>query len=95
MLRVVSLRPACCGSPESAAAEGQERGLAPLGYQAPSGGWRATKVDVPFIEPRFLMKNNPKKPHNKLKKAQTTLRGKKLNLELKLGGESDNPTTYI
>jgi len=26
------------------------------------------------------MKNNPKKPHNKLKKAQTTLREKKLNL---------------
>ena len=27
--RVVSLRPACCSSPESEAAEGQERGLAP------------------------------------------------------------------
>jgi hypothetical protein len=39
------------------------------------------------------MKNNPKKPHNKLKKAQTTLREKKLNLELKLGGESDYPTS--
>ena len=39
------------------------------------------------------MKNNPKKPHNKLKKAQMTLRENKLNLELKLGGESDNPTS--
>ena len=46
-----------------------------------------------FIEPRFLNEKQPQKPHNKLKKAQMTLRENKLNLELKLGGESDNPTS--
>ena len=56
--RVVSLRvfrirtPACAAvqldlEPESAAAEGQERGLWHLGSQAPGGGRRATRVDVP------------------------------------------------
>jgi hypothetical protein len=46
-----------------------------------------------FIEPRFLKEKQPQKPHNKLQKAQMTLRENKLNLELKLGGESDNPTS--
>ena len=46
-----------------------------------------------FIEPRFLNEKQPQKPHNQLKKAQMTLRENKLNLELKLGGESDNPTS--
>ena len=45
--RVLSFRPASCSSPESAAAEGQERGLWHLGSQAPGGGRRATRVDVP------------------------------------------------
>ena len=46
-----------------------------------------------FIEPRFLKEKQPQKPHNKLEKAQMMLRENKLNLELKLGGESDNPTS--
>ena len=48
---------------------------------------------LPFIEPRFLNEKQPQKPHNKLEQAQMTLRENKLNLELKLGGESDNPTS--
>ena len=41
------------------------------------------------------MKHNPKNhtAHSKLKKAQMTLRENKLSLELKLGGESDYPTS--
>ena len=46
-----------------------------------------------FIEPRFLKEKQPQKPHNKLEKAQMMLRENELNLELKLGGESDNPTS--
>ena len=39
--------------------------------------------------------NKAPKPHSKLKvkKAQITLRGKQLSYKLKLGGESDNPTS--
>ena len=51
------------------------------------------RIGVFFIEPRFLKEKQPQKPHNKLEKAQMMLRENKLNLELKLGGESDNPTS--
>ena len=45
-----------------------------------------------LLNPDFY-ETQPQKPHNKLKKAQTTLREKRLRPELKLGGESDNPTS--
>ena len=45
-----------------------------------------------FMEPHFLWKTTPK-PHSRLKKAQTRLRGEKLSLKLNLGGESTNPTS--
>ena len=51
------------------------------------------EVQAFFIEPRFLIRKQPQKPHNKLEKAQMMLRENELNLELKLGGESDNPTS--
>ena len=54
---------------------------------------RRTRARGTFIEPRFLKRKQPQKPHNKLEKAQMMLRENKLNLELKLGGESDNPTS--
>ena len=59
---------------------------------------RTAPCDAPascacLIEPRFLKRKQPQKPHNKLEKAQMMLRENKLNLELKLGGESDNPTS--
>ena len=37
--------------------------------------------------------NKAPKPHSKLKQAQITLREKQLSYKLKLGGESDNPTS--
>ena len=45
-----------------------------------------------LLNPDFY-ETQPQKPHNKLKKAQMTLREKRLRPELKLGGESDNPTS--
>ena len=47
---------------------------------------------VRLLNPDFY-ETQPQKPHNKLKKAQMTLREKRLRPELKLGGESDNPTS--
>ena len=61
-------------------------------HTAAEGG-TATEGDRGFIEPRFLIRKQPQKPHNKLEKAQMMLRENELNLELKLGGESDNPTS--
>ena len=53
---------------------------------------------VESVLPAFILspdfyETQPQKPHNKLKKAQMTLRENKLSFELKLGGESDNPTS--
>ena len=45
-----------------------------------------------LLNPDFY-ETQPQKPHNKLKKSQMTLREKRLRPELKLGGESDNPTS--
>ena len=57
---------------------------------APSGEERRTSASL--LNPDFY-ETQPQKPHNKLKKAQMTLREKRLRPELKLGGESDNPTS--
>ena len=46
----------------------------------------------PFYGTPIFMKHNHK-PHSRLKKAQTRLRGKKWSLELNLGGESTNPAS--
>ena len=45
-----------------------------------------------LLNPDFY-ETQPQKPHNKPKKTQMTLREKRLRPELKLGGESDNPTS--
>ena len=51
------------------------------------------RAPVKFLwNPDFYYNKAPK-PHSKLKQAQITLREKQLSYKLKLGGESDNPTS--
>ena len=45
-----------------------------------------------LLNPDFY-ETQPQKPHNEPKKTQMMLREKRLRPELKLGGESDNPTS--
>ena len=45
-----------------------------------------------LLNPDFY-ETQPQKPHNKPKKTQIMLREKRLRPELKLGGQSDNPTS--
>ena len=67
-------------------------------YRVRAGSARGVVVIRMSSELHFLWNpdfyyNKAPKPHSKLKQAQITLREKQLSYKLKLGGESDNPTS--